>query len=441
MDNLRWAIEERVFLVKNPDGSFAAPPSPHPGAFGQLRAFQTQVLKRVGAVQAIAYDKYAELYTGRKRTLYEHAISNVLACGLWTRAHHIRAFLKFEKLQKEGAPRLISPRTPEYNVELGRYLRPAEHQIYRAIADYLGGPTVMKGYTVEQVATHARAHWDTFVDPVAIGLDASRFDQHVSVDALRYEHRFYTSIYPTEKYLGSLLRKQLVNEVFATCPQGSFKYQVHGTRASGDMNTALGNCILMCAMVWRFCAERGIPFRLLNNGDDCVVICERRYQGLFAEVGPAFLKYGFTMKVEPPVYEFEKMEFCQMHPVWAGDMWTMVRNPHKCLSKDLATCLPVNTAKEVRAWWSAVGQCGASLSGGVPILSVFYARLIELSQGAKPTSHHHFWESQAWSSKRCRHAQVTAEARLSFWRAYDIRPDHQEAMEASLRQWTPTPTG
>lgn len=108
----------------------------------------------------------------------------------------ISAFVKAEKInlteKPDPAPRIIQPRDPRYNVEVGCYLKHTEKIMMKAI-DQLFNPdsdiqTVFKGLTADQSGRMMRRKWLKFRDPVALGLDASRFDQHVSRQALEWEH-------------------------------------------------------------------------------------------------------------------------------------------------------------------------------------------------------------------------------------------------------------
>jgi len=58
-----------------------------------------------------------------------------------------------------------------------------EKRICNGIADVYGGATVLKGMNANESALELRKMWDEFDEPAAIGADAVRFDQHVSVDA------------------------------------------------------------------------------------------------------------------------------------------------------------------------------------------------------------------------------------------------------------------
>lgn len=116
---------------------------------------------------------------------------------------------------------------------------------------------------------------------------------------------------------------------------------------SGDMNTALGNCMLMCCLVMAYMDAKCIPYDFINNGDDVVLFCERKHQHLLEDIPTWFDRMGFEMVVEAPVYELEQIEFCQMHPIQLGyDDYTMVRNYPSSIAKDL-TCLD---PEKFKAW-------------------------------------------------------------------------------------------
>jgi hypothetical protein len=80
------------------------------------------------------------------------------------------------------------------------------------------------------------------------------------------------------------------------------------------MDTALGNVLIMCMLMMSYCKSIGLRFRdyaLVNNGDDNVLICERRDAHKFESMTEWFAEMGFRMKVESIIDEIEKVEFCQ----------------------------------------------------------------------------------------------------------------------------------
>jgi len=158
--------------------------------------------------------------------------------------------------------------------------------------------------------------------------------------------------------LAELLSWQIDNRGKSFCPDGKLKYRVKGRRFSGDMNTGLGNCLIMCAMVYSYAAERGVRINLANNGDDCVVFMEQDdLERFVVGINAWFSELGFRLTSEPPAYNFEAIEFCQMHPVLIGDEWRMVRTPKVAFEKDTMCTLTV-TDDEYLSWLAGVSECG-----------------------------------------------------------------------------------
>jgi len=326
------AVKERLFFVER-DGIFVPPPKPvNPEVFNlRCSDFKRKFKRLVSPTAPLTPEQFVGSYKGRQRTCYEKALKSLRERLFRKQDAYIRYFVKCEKvnftLKRNPAPRGISPRSPRYHVMLGPYIKRVEKKIYRLTKTIFDSTVIFKGLNASQSATEMRSHWDHFDDPVAIGLDASRFDQHVSFEALKFEHSFYKMFYPKDKLLSRLLGLQLVNKGFAYCKDGKLTFKLKGGRMSGDMNTGLGNCLLMVAMVHSYCRAVGITkFRLANNGDDCVLIIEQRDYRKTQTLDTWFLEMGFTMKREAPVKVFEEIEFCQTHPVWTPDGYVMVRN-------------------------------------------------------------------------------------------------------------------
>lgn len=456
MANLRRGIVERVFHVER-GGQLVTPPRPSEGWIRTgLGDFARAIRRWLPRSTPVTRIEFAEMYKGRKHTIYANAVESLSTRPVSRRDAQVgKAFVKAEKVnfssKPDPAPRIIHPRDPRYNVEVGRFLKPLEHRIYWAIQKVWGGPTVMKGLNAEQVAGCLRQKWSSFRNPVAVGLDASRFDQHVSLEALEWEHHIYGLCFsgPDKNLLETLLRWQLRNRCTGRASDGNIRYTVEGCRMSGDMNTALGNCLLMCAMVWSYCQHTiGGRAALANNGDDCMVFMEREDLKRFTrDVEPWFLKMGFTMKVEAPAYDFEKVEFCQTRPIWTPDGWIMVRNYPNALAKDCTSIVPLDTEKGARKWMNAVGRCGMSLTGGVPIYQEFYQFLMDMGLPSG-TDNHPIMECgmtmMAVGMERGR-MPVHPRTRYSFWLAFGITPDQQEIIEeyyrSVSRSWaTPTLT-
>jgi hypothetical protein len=214
---------------------------------------------------------------------------------------------------------------------------------------------------------------------------------------------------------------------------------------SGDMNTALGNCLLMCAMIHAYSTRKRVKCQLANNGDDCVVFMERRDLLRFQDgLKEWFLGMGFQMTVEEPAFEFEHIEFCQARPIFDGIGYTMVRNL-RAFTKDACALIPIESDYVLKSWLGAVGDAGMSLTGGIPIWQEYYS-LYQRSAGAlssvrKRRGASRVLDQSAFETGMAMSAigmervygDVTPEARYSFWLAFGILPDHQVALEDQYR--------
>jgi len=231
---------------------FVAPPPVNSGLFTErLADFRSELMKKVRPATKFSLEQVVETYTGRRRTIYQQALDKLTQIGLSRADAHSIAFVKMELVNPTKAPRCIQPRRPAYNLSLGRYIKAVEHDLYAAIRRVYGdGPTVMKGYNVEEIGAIVRGKWRSFTEPVAVGLDATKFDMHVSPAALAWEHGVYREMFGNCRTLRKLLKWQMNNRGAGYCGDGKLKYSVTGKRFSGDMNTGLGNCLLMCAMVY-----------------------------------------------------------------------------------------------------------------------------------------------------------------------------------------------
>lgn len=453
--NLRRGLIERVFFVENGKKELEPAPKPLSGAFDRLTWFRRKLHNIVGTHSSISPGQFLDFYTGRRRTIYEGAVKSLEGLSVQRRDAYLKTFVKAEKInttkKPDPAPRVIQPRNVRYNVEVGRYLRRFEHYLYRGIDEIWNGPTIIKGYTVEQIGKIARDAWDSFISPVAIGFDMKRFDQHVSSDALKWEHSVYLDAFCHDSYLAELLEWQLVNKGVGYASDGMIKYKVDGCRMSGDMNTAMGNCLIACAITHDFFRSRGIRARLMNNGDDCVVICEKECAAVVkADMVRHWRQFGFQCELECDAEIFEQIEFCQMRPVYDGEKYVMVRNPLVSLSKDSYSVGPWNGINHARKWVNAVGLCGLSLTGGIPVVQSYYNMMIRNTQSVnssgilRDVSFASGFRELARLGNR-KNGAISEDARFSFYLAFGITPDLQRAMEsdydAHTIEWGFVPQG
>jgi len=436
VDNIERAFVERYFLCKE-NGvfrpAFDVPTRAYKTA--SLNAFRDSVLRNVPRLPVLTRQQVVDSYHGPKRRTYQRALESLSRDPLTERDAALSAFIKYEKQDVQKAPRIICPRSPRYNLHLARYLKRAEHHVFTAINKTFGAhtpATVIKGLNADESARVLRAKWDRFRRPVCVGLDAVKLDMHIGVPALRYEHSFYKSLFPGDKRLRRLLSWQLTNKGVAYAKDGRITFSMEGKRSSGDINTSLGNCIIMCALVHSYASEIGVTLELANNGDDCNIFMEQKDLPAFREPLYAwFRRKGFAMTVEAPCYEFEEIEFCQTKPVLLASGWRMIRKLESVLTKDPMCLIDVPSTRVHQKWMHAVGTGGVALNTGVPVHQAFYEAFVRhgvpCSKGMrdyvfKNTSH----ETLASGVGSC---TIDARARVSYYYAFGILPDEQVSME------------
>lgn len=440
------AFEERYFLCKTEQG-FLPALRVRPQTYNRnvwLQQFRDVVTSECAGAPVVPLSTVVAAYSGPKRRIYEAALISLGRDPLTVADSRLTSFGKYEKQDLGKAPRIINPRSSRYNLVLGKYLKFLEKKVYRGINKAFGAytkHTVIKGLNVVQAGEVVKQKWERFRRPVAVGLDATKFDMHTSVPALRFEHSVYTQIFPAARELRKLLRWQLRNAGIAYCDDGTVEFSMEGTRSSGDLNTSLGNCIIMCGLIYAYVKRRAIDVELMNNGDDCVVIMEvEDLQRFMAGLVAWFEIYGYRMAVEEPVYELEKMEFCQSRVVMRGHEPVMVRNLTNSLLKDPMCLVPVQNASVLQMWYRAVGDCGLSIASGMPVLQEYYKMFIragkDYSEGflqhvQKNTSH-----LARMKGMKLVERKVEALTRCSFYYAFGILPEYQIELERTFRATT-----
>ena len=443
--NLEKGVKERVFNVKTQQG-FAPPLRPKPGVISRRLSHEKELLMRhLPDAAPVSGAEFVSMYKGRLRTRYAKALESLLKKPLCRRDAYVSAFGKCEKtnftLKPDAPMRIVSPRNPRYNVELGRFIKQLEKTYCKAIEKMYGDVTVFKGMNANEAGEAMKNKWDLFKNPVAIGLDASRFDQHVSVDMLKWEHDILAHPFSgsAKKQLKKILKMQLKTKCFGRCMDGWLRYTMIGGRCSGDMNTGIGNCIIMSAMVHSYARSVGVKILLANNGDDCVVIMEKKDEERFStNLSKWFEDMGFSMKIEKPVYVLEEIEFCQAHPVATPTGYRMVRTPSVALEKDAFAIQSFQSRSHYDKYWNVVGQGGLALCSGVPVMQDFYQYLRRGRENCKSRMNNALcFETGMMMLARGMEVKVdkiSDSTRYSFYLAFGITPDMQVAMEDVLSQ-------
>jgi len=427
-------------------------PAPTVAGLADLKVAATRIADALPKCVPEDYYMMPLRYSGGKRTRYIQATDEVLAFGLNKLDASVKMFVKSEKIAPDPDkpnpdPRAIQFRNPKYCVELGRFLKPIEEHLYLFRHASSGVPksrNIAKGLNQEERAALLVKKAAFFTDPVFVCLDMKRFDKHVSKALLKLEHSVYLASIQ-DAYFAWLLSLQLVNRCITS---RGIKYKTAGRRMSGDMNTALGNCVLALMMLIAF-LDWCPKWDCLDDGDDSVVIVERQYlPRVLATVRERFLSFGMQVKVEHVADDIHDVEFCQSKIIELNpDRFSFIRNPWKVLSCALVGVKYFNQDGARARLLYTIGLCELILNRGVPVLQDFALailrnctteRTLDLPfDGSLMTRVRR--ELRALKLKhlvRIDPEPITEVARSSFHRAYGVSPDGQVYMEDWLRSWT-----
>lgn len=462
IETVSHAILERVYFVKDGKGKFKRPPKPwthasvislpNPKRAAQEkfdRRLQTfsramhKVAARTGQTPPISSDEFLMLYSGAKLACYTKAVESLQNKPLEERDCRVKVFTKDEYRKPGGAPRAIQPRSPRFNVQLGRHLKHLEHNIYEAI-DEVFDPTgdhktVAKGMNMVQRGNEIEKMWNMHDDPVAVGLDASRFDQHINTMWLEFEQKIFQMFAVGHgddiPNLSTLLRELKRNKGSYRNSDGRIAYTVTGCRMSGDMITSVGNVVDMCSDMFAYIEARGLSGKvsLLNDGDDCVIIMSRKHLKQFmGNLKDWFLEMGITMEYDGIYRSLEEIEFCQSRPVWSDEHgYRMMPRPSKRLYSDLVSTKDLSVKKVYEAQVGAIAGCGLAGTGGSPIYQSFYKWL---GRGATPWipeqgSCYYKFRQELVDNLTSKTREPSDKERTSFFLAFDISPVEQRLLE------------
>lgn len=452
LDNKITGVTERILAI-DPCGT--KPPQPEPGAVDKLKPVADKLAKIVRSryvCQVKDLLAYAEERPQRTRNRYRKIVAQMVGCGCTDldTLHHMKLtidkisrtglFIKVEGTMHTGKkiniPRIINPRSSIYNVLLGRYLAHMEKKILLSF-DMLYGhsDTMMKGKTVFDKAALVKKYFDEGY--IAISLDMARFDQHVNIDLLKLEHRVYKKIYNYCPEIVQLLKAQERTTLQCRALDGDFIIKDRTLRCSGDINTSLGNCILMGLMCYPLFTD---GMRIMCDGDDTIIWVK---PGTYdVDKWPAhFAQFGMNMTLEGIAHTPEELTFCQHNFIQTENEIRMVRSPHKAMLRDVAG-FGENGAdiSKFRKLLYAVGECGMSQYYGVPILQEIYMMNLRIGQRSHQTVFRELSRSNFGMGKlQSRDAvPIEAQTRYSFWLATGFTPLQQVQAESWCRTFTLT---
>lgn len=407
----------------------------------ELRLF----CRRYGGV-AWGHRETAESYSGALGRRYAEAARSLREEGLsGFQDSYLRAFLKAEKNrqpQKLAKPRLIFPRSPRFNLEVASRLKPFEHWLWgRLVGRVLGVGVestrlVAKGLTPRQRANLIVRKFRSLPDCVCFEVDGRAFEAHVGPAQLEQEHAVYRSAFPGDRRLATLLRAQENMSGVLSC---GAKFTRPGGRASGDFNTGMGNSLVFLVEVVAALRGFGCVFDVLVDGDNCLIFLRGADSaGVVRDFAARVLaSSGHEVVLERPTNVLECIRFGGSAPVFLGPRlgWSMVREWERVISGAFSSHRYLSEPKYAREWMTGVAMCELSIARGVPVLqawALWALRRLGHTRRVRADPFVDYFVRGAWLAGEDAAVGVSAEARLSFERAYGLTPEEQCALEDSF---------
>lgn len=387
------------------------------------------------SVELLPWKRHAVVnsYAGSYKRKYMEAHKTYHRVGLQNYMARVNMFCKDDSYTDppEKAPRAIQYRHPTFMLEMGRFTKAVEVWFYHLRDEY---DTLIVGKTDPYTIGSELVKKSKFFDnPVYLMLDASKFDTCVDVKWLKLVVRCYKLLFPTRfhRTIDWLWKQTYINKGRT---KAGLRYKTRGTRMSGDMDTGLGNSMIMYLMLTQYLKTAGVKGSIMVNGDDSLVVVSRVNLSKLMDI-KIFKTFGFSMKFDV-AYDIQEAEFCQSRLVWTDYGPAMSLNPLRAINR-LAWTTEKYSARHARQYVNTVALCNRAAHWGMPILyplAEALKRLVKSEKEILMRTYDHEWRQMLqrwWRLKDL--ATISLDTRLSFERAWGISVYHQEQMECNLR--------
>lgn len=339
------------------------------------KIWKRRMRKLCGVLSPMTNEEFVASYPpGTKRNDYKMAVARLLQYGVSARDFKIRSFIKQEKKVFKGIPkeRLIQARGMVANVLLGKRLKVIERCCHGLKSSKRWGvrPTRLfaKGLSQSDRAAVVVDKWSNFADPVCVSIDAVAFDRHVRPYQLDSLDRIYESLFPGDSSLKYGLHRRKVNKDYKT--RHGIRYLPDRQRMSGDMDTSLGNCLLVAMMIEHI--MRNLPikrFDMFVDGDDSLIFVERKDAAkLLDNLFVQFRNLGHEIRVESTFDQLSGIEHCHHHLMMSLDPPRFIRDIKRSLSGIASSIHKFASRRGVRRYLKLMAACELTLGRGVPMM-------------------------------------------------------------------------
>lgn len=408
----------------------------HPPDFNESQVEEVfSRLLRYNPIELLPWKRHAVVnsYAGSYKRKYLEAHKTYHRIGLQKFMSRVNLFCKDDSYTDapEKAPRAIQYRHPTFMLEMGRFTKAVEEWFYHTRDSY--GTLIVGKTDPYTIGTELVKKSAFFNDPVYLMLDASKFDTCVDVKWLKLVVRCYKTLFPRRfhRTIDWLWGQTYINRGRT---RTGLRFKTRGTRMSGDMDTGLGNSIIMYLMLSRFLDNAGVKGSIMVNGDDSLVVVARSNLHKLMDIG-IFKTFGFSMKFDV-AYEIQKAEFCQSRLVYTDYGPAMSLNPLRAVNK-MAWTTTKYGKRHARQYVKTLALCGRAANWGMPILyplAEYMARLTRTEKEIGLRPYDLEWKELVMKWWRMKgEATISMETRVSFEYAWGIPVSEQLEMERRLK--------
>jgi len=413
-----------------------------------LKKFKDVIGSASHTVTPMTEEEFPQHYCGRRRKVYLDALESLRERSLSKSDADCKCFLKKEKDiasdKADAVPRVITFPSPRFGLSFGRFVKPIEEHLFRAINEMFDSEIVMKGKNYVEVGRLIHEKSQQFIDPWFMDCDVSRLDSSISDEAQGFYHKVAQMFYDghDRDEFATLCRMQLNVLVKGRAGDGGVRYRSQGL-GSGQMNTSQLGVLIVCLIILDIKNTYKLEMDVVNCGDDFTIVGEKHTILKFKKRAvDVFSRYNMILKTETPHNQIERVTFCQTSPVEINGIYRMVRNPTTAIPKDSVSRDNLNNNTKIAKYMKAISECGIATHGGVPIFQEVYRafsraanhyrRLVKSRRGAKRINAASLYDNSMsyWGQGlSCSYGPISERTRESFYYAYGITPQEQKDIE------------
>lgn len=356
------------------------------------------LMRHLSTAAPLSLDEVCLRFTGAKRVAYQEAAADITP--LSPEDLVLRNFLKIEAYEKlETYPRIIRERNKKATAHFGTVIYAIQgfckKLLDRWFKEQFGvkSKVVLSGMGRDELAAHAYAGIMSVPNFVIIRLDGVRFDFHVSKESIVWTQKIYSVVRCSSEARNYMKWRLTSHKNYMRARDGRFKYEAPISRASGDPDTWLGNTLIACNILNKFCRDLRNAgchhMYVADTSDDIGLAVPQEWATLAMDlIVRAGTHFGFRLEPEVVSRDYRRFSWMQSFLLYdaAKGKARYIRDIPRAMQRIFCTHKPVHNTKYYFGWCSAVGICTLFDFGDVPLLRAAGLWLLKRGRGHTPVA-------------------------------------------------------